>query len=128
MAVDKKQYLDEHGLQLYDLLLKQHIDNENKVFYDTMDNWNAQPDLVGKRGCIYIYSDWGESPDGRKVAGFKVGDGETLLADIIFTDQMYDDHIHDTIMHVTQEDKNSWNNKVTCFYIKDLERIIFSKN
>ena len=124
---DKKYYLDENGLRLYDILIKHHITSEEKVFYDTMEHWDSQPGLVGKIGCIYIYSDWGTSPDGRKVAGFKVGDGITLLKDIIFTDQMYDDHIHDLLAHVSTEDRENWNNKVTCFYIKNLEKLIFSK-
>lgn len=98
-----------------------------KVLYDTMAHWDAKPNLIGKAGYIYIYSDWGTAPDGRKIAGFKVGDGETLLSDIIFSDQMYADHINDMIRHVTQEERNSWNNKVTCTYVQELERIIFSK-
>lgn len=124
---EKQYYLDEAGLQLYDILIKQHIDLQNKVFYDTYDNWESQPELVGKRGCIYIYSDWGESPDGRKVAGFKVGDGETLLTDLPFTDQMYMDHLNDVVHHVSEEDRENWNNKVSCFYIKNLEKLIFTK-
>ena len=123
---EKQYYLDKSGLQLYDMLIKHHIDLQNKVFYDTYDHWESQPDLIGQQGCIYIYSDWGEAPDGRKVAGFKVGDGETLLKDIIFTDQMYADHLNDTVIHITQQERTDWNNKVTCFYISDLERLIFS--
>jgi len=125
--MDKKYYLDEEGLRLYDILIKQHIASEDKVLYDTMENWDAQPDLMSKEGYVYIYSDWGTSPDGRKVAGFKVGDGETLLKDIIFTDQMYNDHIHDIICHITQEERENWNNKVTCFYVKNLEKLVFQK-
>lgn len=98
-----------------------------KVLYHSSAYWNSRPDLIGQRGFIYIYSDWGTSPDGRKVAGFKVGDGETLLADIIFTDQMWDDHIKDAVRHITQEERERWNNKVTCSYVENLERIIFSK-
>jgi len=124
---DKQYYLDEAGLQLYDILIKQHIDDQNKVFYDTYDNWESQPTLVGKSGCIYIYSDWGESPEGKKIAGFKVGDGETLLKDIIFTDQMFADHLNDVVSHVSAEDRENWNNKVSCFYIKNLEKLIFTK-
>lgn len=123
---EKQYYLDKSGLQLYDMLIKHHIDLQNKVFYDTYDNWESQPDLIGQQGCIYIYSDWGEAPDGRKVAGFKVGDGETLLKDIIFTDQMYADHLNDTVAHITQQERTDWNNKVTCFYMQDLERLIFT--
>ena len=125
--IDKKYYLDEEGLQLYDILIKQHIESKDKVFYGTTAHWETLRDLVGKRGCIYIYSDWGESPDGKAVAGFKVGDGETRLEDLGFTDQMYNDHIQHMLIHVSAEDRANWDNKVTCFYIKDLERIIFSK-
>ncbi len=125
--IDKKYYLDEEGLRLYDILIKQHIENEGKVFYDTTEHWDTLRQLVGKRGCIYIYSDWGVSPDGQVVAGFKVGDGVTRLLDLGFTDQMYYTHIQDMLLHVSAEDRDNWDNKVTCFYIKDLERIIFSK-
>lgn len=124
---EKQYYLDKAGLQLYDILIKQHIDDQNKVFYDTYENWESQTELVGKCGCIYIYADWGEDPDGKKVAGFKVGDGETLLADLPFTDQMYMDHLNDIVHHVSAEDRANWNNKVTCFYIKNLEKLIFAK-
>ena len=118
-----QRFLNEAGLQLYDTLIKYHLD---KVFYDTFENWESQPDLIGKNGCIYIYSDWGTSPEGKSIAGFKIGDGETRLADLCFTDQMYTDHINDTVIHITQQERTDWNNKVTCFYISDLERLIFS--
>lgn len=121
------QYLDKHGLALYDQLIKNYISTEAKIFYDTTAHWNENPDLITQHGCIYIYSDWGVSPDGRNIAGFKVGDGETRIADVPFTDQMYDEHIHDTIAHITQEERMNWNDKVTCFYMKDLERLIFAK-
>ena len=98
-----------------------------KVLYDTTAHWDAKPDLIAKEGYIYIYSDWGESPDGKKIAGFKVGDGITPLIDILFTDQMYDDHIKNAIVHITQEEREYWNDKVTCSYISELEKIIFSK-
>lgn len=98
-----------------------------KVLYGTSAYWNSQPNLMSLEGYIYIYSDWGTSPDGRKVAGFKVGDGVTLLEDIIFTDQMYLDHLNDAIRHITQAERNRWNDKVSCDYVRELERIIFFK-
>ena len=126
MAEPKTQYLDKHGLALYDELLKRYINKEAKIYYDTTENWDEKPDLITESGCIYIYSDWGRDPVGRLIAGFKVGDGETRLLDLPFTDQMYADHINDTVAHITQQERTDWNNKVTCFYLKDLERIIFS--
>ena len=126
MPDPKIQYLDKHGLQLYDELLKHYITQESKIYYDTTANWDAKPDLITESDCVYIYSDWGTDPAGRLIAGFKVGDGETRLADLPFTDQMYADHINDTVRHITQQERTDWNNKVTCFYIRDLERVIFS--
>ena len=123
---NKIQYLDKHGLALYDELLKHYINKEAKIYYDTTEHWNDKPDLITEAGCIYIYSDWGVSPEGKVIAGFKVGDGSTRLFDVPFTDQMYADHINDTVIHITQQERTEWNNKVACFYIKDLERLIFT--
>lgn len=120
------QYLDKRGLQLYDELLKHYIDKEARIFYGTTAHWNSQPDLRAEVGCVYIYSDWGTSPEGKNIAGFKVGDGSSRLYDVPFTDQMYADHLNDTISHITQQEREDWNNKVACFYIKDLERMIFT--
>lgn len=120
------KYLNEHGLALYDELLKRYISQESKIYYDTTAHWDEKPDFVPEGGCVVIYSDWGRDPTGRLVAGFKVGDGTTRLLDLPFTDQMYADHINDTVIHITQQERTDWNNKVTCFYLKDLERIIFT--
>lgn len=125
---EKQYYLDEPGLRLYDTLIKQHIDLQNKVFYGTCDYWESQPDLVGKCGCIYIYSDWGEDPDGKQIAGFKIGDGETLLIDLAFTDHMYWDHINNSDIHVTPEDKAFWNSKVDCRYNDAQEKLRFYRD
>jgi hypothetical protein len=127
MPEPKSQYLDKHGLQLYDELLKHYINKEAKIYYDTTENWDKKPDLITESGSVYIYSDWGRDPVGRLIAGFKVGDGETRLLDLPFTDQMYADHINDTVSHITQQERTDWNNKITCFYVKDLERVIFAK-
>jgi hypothetical protein len=43
-----------------------------------------------------------------------VGDGQTLLKDLPFTDMVYYDHISDPIVHITQEEREFWNNKVSC--------------
>ena len=127
MPEPRVEYLDKQGLALYDELLKKYIAREDaKVFCDTTEHWDAKPDLISEYGNVYIYSDWGVSPDGKQIAGFKVGDGETRLYDVPFTDQMYADHIKDTIIHITQQEREDWNNKVACFYIKDLERLIFT--
>ena len=97
------------------------------VEYGTTAHWNSKPDFIGVRGVIYIYSDWAKTDDDRYIAGFKVGDGVTLLMDLPFTDQMWADHINDAVRHISQAERDRWNDKVSISYLEQLERIIFSK-
>lgn len=121
------EYLDKAGLAYYNSKLKQYIDERCKIFYDTTENWNAKPDLIGGEGYIYIYSDWCHSPTGQVIAGFKVGDGVTLLKDTIFIDQIMYDHMNNNTIHITQQERENWNNKISCSYIRYLERLNLEK-
>lgn len=106
------------------------------VYYDTKANWNAKPRIIAEKAAIYIYSDAGtiydENDEPISVAGIKVGDGTSYLIDMPYiTDEMAAmllRHITNTEIHLTEEEKEFWNNKVTCFLDReDLENLIFSK-
>lgn len=97
-----------------------------QIYYGSTEYWNARVGLVAERGCIYIYKDWQEK-EGKYIAGFKVGDGSTLLSELYFTDDPWLDHIYNTIVHITQEERDRWNNKVSCYYTEPLEKITFEK-
>ena len=142
MAV--KEYLDKAGVQqLWNRICEQDrdlldktIENSNRideiieqgqkvwVEYDTTANWNRQTTLVGKRGIIYVYSDAKEF-EGVKLPRLKIGNGVNLLKDMYFIDQ---DIVHalNNLIPVTQEEKDKWNNKVTCNI--NQETLIFSKD
>jgi hypothetical protein len=84
----------------------------NSVLYDTEANWNSKISLIANKGTIYIYSD--HETDGQNlIPSIKVGDGTSYLIDMPFIDKLYADHILNTVIHVTAEDKAFWNNKVT---------------
>ena len=85
-----------------------------KVVYNTTAFWNSYPDLVAKRGYIYIYSDYMQS-GGQDIAGFKAGDGSSYLIDMPFTDKLSVEHIQNNTIHITQEEREFWNNKVRCY-------------
>ena len=85
-----------------------------KVVYNTTAFWNSYPDLVAKKGYIYIYSDYMQS-GGQNIAGFKVGDGTSYLIDMPFTDKISMEHIQNNTIHITQEEREFWNNKVRCY-------------
>lgn len=142
MAV--KEYLDKAGVQvLWNRICEQDrdlldkiIENSNKiaeiidsqigteVYYDTSANWANQPNLISKRGVIYIYLDAKEF-DGQILPRIKIGNGVSLLKDMYFIDQ---DIVHalNNLVTVTQEEKNKWNNKVTCSVNE--ETLVFSKD
>lgn len=104
MAV--RQYLDQEGLQRLwekicwqdrDLLNKitinsnridEIVEHQGKVWieYDTTARWEAQPELVSERGIIYVYSD-GRTILGQIAPRVKIGDGNTLLKNLIFIDE-----------------------------------------
>ena len=99
-----------------------------KVLYDTKENWNAHPDMIARRGFIYVYSNYKVDEEGRNIAGMKVGDGVSYLIDMAFDDELYADHINDVSVHITEAEREFWNNKVRCYIdeVVDGENIIFT--
>lgn len=98
-----------------------------EIFYDTKANWDAQPELVGRNHTIYIYTD-NHSVDGKVIAGIKVGNGLTYLIDLPFLDDIYWEHVNNSNIHVTQTEKDNWNDKITCYVDPDApERLVFTK-
>lgn len=94
-----------------------------RIYYDTTANWDAQPDLIGERGVIYIYSDHtileDEVGNQTPLAGIRIGDGNAYLADLPFVsdDMTYRLVMHaaDASIHVSPAEKEFWNNKVSAY-------------
>jgi hypothetical protein len=66
------------------------------------------------------------------IAGLKIGDGTSYLIDLPFvTDKMASillNHIGDNSAHLTDAEREFWNNKITCYLDhNDLENLILSK-
>jgi hypothetical protein len=102
----------------------------DQVHYDSTSHWNAQVQLIAKKGHIYVYSDYTEI-GGKPVAGFKVGDGTTYLIDLPFASgntTLLTNHVNNNVVHITDEEREFWNNKVTCFVSAvDTDHLIFTK-
>lgn len=88
-----------------EVFIPETIASTSKIYYDTTEMWNSQNKLVAKKGCIYIYNDYQTitNKDGSTtiVPSMKIGDGTSYLIDLPFID------------NITQEDLDSWNNKVS---------------
>lgn len=104
------------------------VEANSKVLYALAETWNSQPLYIAKRGYIYIYADWKQDDLGRNLAGIKVGDGNAYLIDLPFLDDMYFNHIHDAIVHITPKEREFWNNKVRCYMADNNTQLIFTTN
>ena len=106
-----------------------YYDMDN-VHADTTANWNAQTSLVGKKGHLYIYSDY-DVIDGVPIPAMKVGDGNAYLIDAPFLTAnatRLNDHIADTDVHIQDGERVFWNNKVTAFVSQgDSELLVLTK-
>ena len=99
------------------------------VYFDTVAGWNAQTTLQTEDKAIYVYTDLRQTDDNKNVAGIKIGDGNAYLIDKPFLDEIYYDHINDTDIHITSQERAFWNNKVTAYYsLTDVETLVLSKN
>ena len=89
------------------------------------------PTYIPALGEIVIYTD--RNTIGNVVyQGIKIGDGLAYVVDLPFVgDDVYqmilnriEDHVNNTNIHVTQDEKNRWNNKLN--YSINNEELIFN--
>lgn len=101
----------------------------SNVLVATREAWDSQRDLIGEAGTVYVYSDGRTNENGDPVPTFKVGNGINYLIDMAFNDDIMVRHMTNDTIHVTQAEKDCWNNKVTCFInAEDLEDLVFTKD
>lgn len=96
------------------------------VSENTTAGWNSNPKYLPKKGEICIYTDYMTIQDdmGNDVTypGIKIGDGNSYLIDMPFVgdDTRYlllrrlQEHENDAVVHVTQQDRDFWDNKLNC--------------
>lgn len=98
---------------------------------DTTEAWNAKRDFVPLKGELIVYSDY-ETLENVAIPNFKIGDGNAYLIDLPFVDAELRaelrQHINDMTVHITQEERIFWNNKVRCYMDADIsnENLIFT--
>lgn len=107
------------------------------VSENTTSGWNSNPQYLPKKGEICIYTDHYRMQDdmGNELVypAIKIGDGNAYLIDLPFVGdgdryyilQQLRAHETDTIAHVTQQDRNFWNNKLN--FSLDGEELILTR-
>lgn len=107
------------------------------IYYNTTAYWNRLIGFIPKAGEIIIYSDYDTVVvDGvtRNVPGIKVGSGNGYVQDLAFVSnsdtELLLDHIHDSVVHITQAERDYWNNKLNVNDSQEVvgEQLIFNRN
>lgn len=98
-----------------------------QIKHDTTANWNSAGGFVPLAGEVIVYDDYEVKTYTReeygeqvtktvKIPNMKVGDGSTYVQDLPFVDEgtreILLDHIRDTEIHTTLQEKLFWNNKI----------------
>lgn len=104
-----------------------------KATVDSTAGWTQRRKYIPFRGEVIVYSDR-HVIDGMDYPGIKIGDGMAYVVDLPFVGQETESqimdllygHINNSSIHVTQGDKDFWNNKLN--YMIDGEKLILNRN
>lgn len=81
-----------------------------EIVNHTTAYWEEHYDYVPKDGEIISYSDRQITAQGN-LPGLKIGDGETTVANLLFIDALVQQHLQNTTIHVTSQEKTFWNTR-----------------
>lgn len=120
---------------------KAKLDSIN-IHCNTTEFWNRQVGYIPKYGEIIIYSDYKTAViDGKTtyIPGIKIGSGNGYVQDLVFVNggssaevdnELLFAHIADAIVHITQAERDYWNNKLNVTDAQEVvgESLIFNRN
>lgn len=98
------------------------------VEYGTTSEWSGRAGETSQEGVFYVYTDARLDEQGNAVPAFKLGDGLAYIGDLPFVDVEFVSHINNPDIHVTQQEKTKWNDKVRCYILENSENLIFTTN
>lgn len=133
------------GQILQDALLKiinnAEFPEDIPIKINTTAYWNAIQGFIPENGEIIIYSDYKSITKTSPISGeeiivpvpsVKVGTGNAYVQDLAFVDEWYRDllleHVADTAIHVSAQDRVKWNNKINCGDAVENENLILNRN
>lgn len=117
------KYLDPEGV-FYLWSKVQNISKDRLIYYaKTKEQWNINPSILSEKDVLYIYTNYKKIQKEEEeiiIPGLKFGDGKSYLIDLPFINDISNnsfedillEHINNKTIHVTQEEKIFWNNKL----------------
>lgn len=116
-----------NGVELFGDKTAYELGLAYKIKYDTVEGWSNNREYIPLKGELIIYTDY-DKQDGVEYPAIKVGDGLAYAVDLPFvgdeTRDLYLTHINDTVVHITQDEREFWNNKVRCYI--NYDTIVFT--
>jgi len=117
---------DEHLVAVQTLQNYLEANISKQVRFNTTYGWDTEHHgMVAEADTLYVYTDHSVDSQGNTIAGIKVGDGMSYLIDMPFTDKLLTEHISDQTVHITQAEREFWNNKVRC-YMTGASQLVFT--
>lgn len=111
------------------------IQHNPYVMSGTTAYWNSQLGFIPPENVIIVYTDGGIiEKDGETIPipRIKIGDGNAYCVDMPFVDDdimhQVEEHINNTDIHVTPQEKMFWNNKINTENFLLDENLIFTRN
>lgn len=103
---------------------------------DTTQAWDSQLSFVPEKGELIVYIDRHTLQDGTAVPGFKIGDGKAYLIDLPYVDDYalekflseLEIHTRNTEIHITQAERELWNNKINCVVDTQSETLVINRD
>lgn len=113
-------YLDKNGLIRFYQIIAGRINQKLSVVSMTKQQMAAESLQQSEQGVLYVTTDYKTvEKDGQtyNVPAFKLGDGNAYIVDLPYAtvdEQTFLNHVNNTTIHITQQEREFWNNKNRC--------------
>lgn len=109
--------------------------NTAKIEVRTTAEWNTMIQYIPPANRIIVYADKSVI-DGTPIPGIKIADGLSYVVDLPFVSddiaaefvRLLGEHVTDRIAHVTEEERNFWNNKINYALDESQETLIINRD
>ena len=93
--------------------LETDYDDTASIIIKSAQTWPDYDRTISNLGTVYVYTYEDASPK------IRIGDGKAYICDLPFTtdtlSNKIDNHINNQTIHITQEQRQLWNDKVTAY-------------
>lgn len=113
-------YLDKNGLIRFYQIISGRINQKLTVVAKTKSQWDIDGLTTSEPGVLYVTTDYRtitKDDTTYEVPAFKLGDGNGYIIDLPYMtvdEQTFLNHVNDRVVHITQSEREYWNNKNRC--------------